>query len=75
VSDLVLHAKNRPSRHVPHRVVQFARWWSSATKAQRFEVCHRIFGQKETQKGDPTLAEFRLAIFLAEANAGEIETG
>jgi hypothetical protein len=53
-------------------VEQLARWWSSATKEARFVLLQRVLGQKAPLKGDPTLKELQLAIYLAEATAGEV---
>lgn len=50
-------------------IESLARWWSSASKESRFALL------KRTIEGDPQapgLREVRLAIYLAEAEAGEI---
>jgi hypothetical protein len=54
------------------RIEHVARWWTQAAKEERFRLLQRLCGQKTPQKGDPTLAELKLAIVLAEAEAGEI---
>ena len=53
-------------------VVALARWWTSASQAERFELL------KRTIEGDaqaPALKEVQLAIFLAESEAGEVSEG
>jgi hypothetical protein len=71
----VLPAAYRSVRDVSGRIDQLARWWTQAPQEARFGLIERIYGQKAPQKGDPTLAEFRVAILLAESSSGEVESG
>ena len=53
-------------------VVTLARWWTSASQAERFELL------KRTIKGDttaPSLQALQVAIYLAEVEAGEVGEG
>lgn len=53
-------------------VERLARYWTSATQAQRFETLHRsISGDKEA----PDYATLKVAILIAEIEAGEVEEG
>jgi hypothetical protein len=54
-------------------IERLARWWTQATNEARFLLLQRVCGTKTPQKGDPTLAQLRLAIFVAEAAAGEVD--
>jgi hypothetical protein len=60
------------SRPSAASIERLARWWSGASQAERFALLQR------TIKGDqeaPTFSELQVAIFLAEAAAGEIAVG
>lgn len=51
-------------------VVELARWWNQATQKARFEALEKaIHGE------GPPLAQLRLAIILAEIEAGEVGEG
>ncbi len=52
------------------RVERLARWWTSATQEARLQLW-----QKAAQEGDPPFAQLRLAIILAETEAGETREG
>lgn len=54
------------------RIERTARWWKEATQEARFKFLQRIIGTKTPQKEDPSLAELRLAIILAEAESETI---
>jgi hypothetical protein len=54
-------------------VIELARWWTSATKEARWQLLRMSIDQRSPQKGTPPLAELKLAIILAEAEAGEID--
>lgn len=56
-------------------VVDIARWWTSATKEARFALLKRCIDERSPSKGNPSLAEVRLAIILAETEAGEVSAG
>lgn len=51
-------------------VEQLARWWSSASKEERFAVC-----KSSAQENRPPLEALRIAIILAETEAGEVTEG
>lgn len=51
-------------------VEQLARWWTSASKEERFNLL-----KLSIEENTPPLGEVRLAIFLAEVEAGEIGEG
>lgn len=55
----------------PHqRVVELARWWTSASAKARFALWDQA-----TKENRPPLAQLRLAVILAEVEAGEISEG
>ena len=56
-------------------VEQLARWWTSATKEERFALLKRTIEAKTQTRDAPTLGEVRLAIYLAEVEAGEVSEG
>jgi hypothetical protein len=57
---------------VSFSVERLARWWTSASQAERFETLRRaIKGDKDA----PTLKEVQIAIYLAEIEAGEADQG
>lgn len=50
--------------------MEIARWWNSATQAARYQLYGAaIRGAKEA----PPLDQLRLAVILAETEAGEVE--
>jgi len=51
-------------------VESLARWWTSASQAQRFELLKR-----STKENSPPFEALRLAIILAEVEAGEVGEG
>ena len=51
-------------------VESLARWWTSATQKARFEILRR-----STLENSPSFQDLRLAIILAETEAGEVEEG
>lgn len=53
-------------------IERLARWWTSATKAERFALLQRTLNGEH---GAPTLETLQLAAFIAEAEAGEVEEG
>jgi hypothetical protein len=55
------------------RVEALAQWWTQAQDRERYGLVQRLQGQTAPQKGDPTLAELRIAIVCAELSAGESE--
>lgn len=60
------------TRRLSSPVEQLARWWTSATQAERFWLVNRAI------KGDPeapSLATLQIAIYLAEVEAGEVAEG
>lgn len=52
------------------RVEQLARWWTSAAAEARFALL-----QRSVETNSPPLSEVRLAIILAETEAGEVAEG
>lgn len=60
-------------RRVGERVELLARWWTSASNEERFRLLKLSLEGKA--KDAPSLAEVRLAIILAETEAGEIGEG
>jgi len=56
-------------------VEQLARWWTSASKEERFALLKRTIETQTPRRQEPTLSEVRLAIYLAEVEAGEIGEG
>lgn len=59
-------------RHVPASIERIARWWTSASQAERFEVLRKsINGDREA----PTLKALQIAIYLSEVEAGEVAQG
>lgn len=65
-----LHVSDR--RRPSLAVERLARWWSSASQAERFALC------RASIHGDPEAPPFRtlqVAIYLAEVEAGETEEG
>jgi hypothetical protein len=60
-------------RLAEHRAVdELARWWSQATEEARFRT---LKASCEAQEGAPPLARLRLAIYLWEAESGQVEEG
>lgn len=58
-------------RRPPAADVEYlARWWSSATQAQRFALY-----EQAAREDKPPLAQVRLAAILAEFEAGEVDQG
>lgn len=51
-------------------VEQLARWWTQATQEARFGLIRQA-----TQEGRPSWQTLRVAILLAEIEAGEIDQG
>lgn len=56
-------------------VERLAQWWTQAAQEARFGLLQRVLGQKTPEKGDPSLFELKIAIYLAESEAGEIDQG
>lgn len=52
-----------------------AQWWTQASDQARFELLQRVVGSKTPQEGDPSFKTLQLAIYLAEAEAGQVEAG
>jgi len=52
------------------RLDALAQWWTQATQEARFELW-----RKATQENSPPLAELRLAVILAETEAGQVSEG
>jgi hypothetical protein len=51
---------------------RLARWWTSATQEERFALLRAtLAGEKEA----PRLGTLKLAIYLAEVEAGEVSEG
>lgn len=60
---------SRPVGSLAASLEALARWWTSATKEERFELLRRsIHGEAEA----PPLKVVQLAIYLAETAAGEV---
>lgn len=51
-------------------VESLARWWTSAPQEERFRVW-----QKAIRENSPPLEALRLAVILAETEAGEVSEG
>jgi hypothetical protein len=60
---------------VGQRVELCARWWTSATQEERFRLLKVCIEGGQAAKDAPTLEEVRLAIYLAESEAGEVAQG
>ena len=58
---------DRPSAAVE----RLARWWTSASKVERFWLAKRVI---EGDAEAPSFGTFQIAIYLSEAEAGEITT-
>jgi hypothetical protein len=57
---------------VPAAIERLARWWTSATQAERFALYEKaIHGEAHA----PSLRQIGLAIYLAETEAGETRQG
>jgi hypothetical protein len=53
-------------------VERLARWWTSANQEARFALLRAaIHGEKEA----PSVGQLQVAIYLAEAEAGEVDQG
>lgn len=52
------------------RIDELARWWTQATQKARFEAIH-----KAITEGIPDFQTLRLAIIVAEVEAGQVEEG
>jgi len=57
-------------RLAQRRIEELARWWTQASQEARYALC-----LKATQEDRPPLAQLRLAIILAESEAGEVSEG
>jgi len=57
-------------RMAKRRIDELAGWWTQASEEARYAVL-----QKATQENTPPLDALRLAIILAETEAGEVEEG
>lgn len=57
-----------------NRVEQLARWWTSASEEERFLLLRETIDIR-SQKKEISLEELRLAIYLAEAEAGQVVEG
>lgn len=57
------------------RLEQLARWWTSAPQEARFALLKQVVERRATAPQEVTLRELQLAIYLAEAEAGEISQG
>ena len=53
-------------------IERIARWWTSASQEERFAFLSRVIAGEEKA---PTLGQIQVAIYLAEAEAGEIDQG
>lgn len=62
-------------RRVGQRVELLARWWTSASNEERFRLLKLSIEGGPKAKDAPSLSEVRLAIILAETEAGEIGEG
>lgn len=60
------------SRPPAPSIERLARFWTSATQAQRF---HLVKAAIEGWEGAPSLREVTIAIYLAEVEAGEVAEG
>jgi hypothetical protein len=56
-----------------HDVRRLAQWWTQATDESRFRLLQRVQQQVTPLKGDPPLDTLRLAILIAEAEAGQVD--
>lgn len=57
------------------RVRELAIWWTQATNEERWLLLRRTIDIREKAKAAHTIDELRVAIILAETEAGEIEKG
>ena len=53
-------------------VEQLARWWTAASQEERFRLL-RVSLEKNPPKDAPSLQALQIAIYLAEAEGGEID--
>jgi len=52
------------------RIRELACWWTSASEEARYQALERA-----AKENTPPLADLRLAIYLAEAEAGQVREG
>jgi hypothetical protein len=64
--------RQRVGRRVGHNLERIARWWTSASKEERFRLLKLSI---EGEADAPPLKEVQLAIVLAETEAGEVSEG
>lgn len=57
---------------LPRAIETLARYWTSATQAQRFAL---VKASLEGWDGAPSYRELQIAIYLAEVEAGEVAEG
>ncbi len=55
------------------RLESIARWWTTATQEERYALLRAAIAGEAPNKA--TLEEVRLAAYLAESEAGEVEAG
>ena len=55
------------------RVEQLARWWNEAPQEARWLLLRQVLDERSKASAEISFDELRLAIYLAEAEAGEIE--
>jgi len=62
------------ARHarLPRAIDTLARYWTSATQAQRFAL---VKASLEGWEGAPPYRELQIAIYLSEVEAGEVAEG
>lgn len=62
----------RPVGPLAQSLERLAQWWTQAPQVERFELVRKsIHGDPEA----PPLGTLHLAIYLAEAEAGEVDQG
>jgi hypothetical protein len=59
----------RPLGPLAQSVERLARWWTEASQIERFECVKRAI---EAEANAPSFEELRIAIYLAEVEAGEV---
>lgn len=64
--------KQLDARALSRSVDALARWWTSATQAQRFQL---VKASLEGHEGAPPYKALQIAIYLSETEAGEVTEG
>ncbi len=67
-----MHVERKLDGRLARRIELLARWWNEATQEARFKA---LKASCEGEPEAPPLQDLQYAIYLAEAESGQIESG